>query len=93
MEVETELVSSRATAGRIINWMSRAYSQRHRQISYKAPTKLSFLEIGDIISVSDDELSWDEQILMVQSVEWGETELTFTFLLIPDIPRDMIPLG
>lgn len=93
MEIESELISSRATAGRVINWMSRAYSQRHRQISYKAPTKLSYLEIGDIISITDDELSFIDQIVMVQSVEWGDTDLTFTFLLIPDIPRDMIPVG
>ena len=93
MEVESELISSRATAGRIINWMSRAYSQRHRQISYQAPTKLSYLEIGDIISITDEELSWSDQIMMIQSIEWGENDLTFTFLLIPDIPRDTIPLG
>lgn len=93
LEVESEFVTSRATAGRIVNWMSRAYSQRHRSIVYKAPVKLSYLQIGDIVSITDPDLSFTDQIVLVQSVEWGDTDLTFTFLLIPDIPRDTIPLG
>ena len=93
MSIDTELISSRASAGRVVNWMSRAYSGQHRLIKYKARKKLAYLEIGDVISITDPDLHLTNQIVLVQSVEWGAADLTFTFLLIPDIPRDTIPVG
>ena len=93
LDLETELVSSRATAGRIVNWMSRAYSAKHRTIRYRAPYKLAYLQIGDIVSITDSELYFDDQVVLVQSIEWSEEDLVFTFLLIPDLPRDTIPTG
>ena len=93
LSIETELISSRASAGRVVNWMSRAYSGQHRTIQYKARKKLAYIEIGDVISITDPDLFLYTQIVIVQSIEWGDTELTFTFLLIPDIPRDSIPIG
>ena len=93
LEIETDLVSSRATAGRIINWMSRAYSSRHRKISYRAPYKLGYLQVGDVVTVTDSELHFDDQVMLIQAIEWTEEDLLFTFLLIPDLPRDTIPVG
>jgi predicted phage tail protein len=93
LDLETELVSSRATAGRIVNWMSRAYSAKHRTISYRAPYKLAYLQIGDIVSITDSELYFDDQVVLIQAIDWGEEDLVFTFLLIPDLPRDTIPTG
>jgi hypothetical protein len=93
LELETELVASRATAGRIINWMSRAYSAKHRRVSYRAPYKLGYLQVGDIVSITDSELFFEDQVVLLQAIEWGEEDLRFTFLLIPDLPRDTIPVG
>jgi len=93
LDIETELVSSRAIAGRIVNWMARAYSSRHRRIKYTAPHRLGWLDVGDVISLSDADLSLTSQLVIVESIDWGETALTFTLLFIPDLPRDTIPLG
>ena len=93
MEIETDLVSNKRTAGRIINWMSRAYSSRHRKISYRAPYKLGYLQAGDVVTVTDSELHFDDQVMLIQAIEWTEEDLLFTFLLIPDLPRDTIPVG
>ena len=93
LSIDTELISSRASAGRVINWMSRAYSGQHRTIKYKGRKKLAYIEIGDVVVINDPDLSLENQIVLVQAVEWGESDLTFTFLLIPDIPRDTIPVG
>jgi hypothetical protein len=93
MEIDTELISSRATAGRVINWMSRAYSQRHRVLTYSAPVKLGYLEIGDIVALTDAELSLSDQVVLIQAIEYDETNLLITFLMIPDTPRDTIPTG
>ena len=73
--------------------MSRAYSGQHRTIQYKGRKKLAYIEIGDVVVINDPDLSLENQIVLVQAVEWGESDLTFTFLLIPDIPRDTIPVG
>jgi len=93
LDIETELVSSRAIAGRIVNWMARAYSSRHRRIKYTAPHCLGWLGVGDVISLSDTDLSLTSQLVLIESIEWGETALNFTLLFIPDLPRDKIPLG
>ena len=88
LEFETEFVASRATAGRIVNWMSRAFSARHRRVRYLAPYKLGYLEAGDVVALTDAELSFQNQVALVQSIEWNDDGLAFDFLIIPDIPRD-----
>jgi hypothetical protein len=93
LELETELIGSRASAGRVINWMARAYSSKHRVVRYEAPYKFAWIEPGDIIALTDEDLFLETQIVIVQAIEWGETGLLFTFLLIPDLPRDTIPTG
>lgn len=93
MELETEMITSRASAGRVVNWMSRAYCGRHRTIKYSAPQRLGWLEVGDVIALTDSELHLSDQVAIVQSIEWGETDLLFTFLIVADLPRDTIPTG
>ena len=93
LELETEFIASRATAGRVINWMSRAYCAKHRKIKYQAPFKFGYLQVGDVVSLTDSDLSFVNQIVLIQAVEWAEDGLNFEFLLIPDIPRDTIPTG
>ena len=92
-QLETEFVTSRASAGRIVNWMSRAFSARHRKIKYAASHKLGWLQVGDVVALSDADLSFIDQIVLVQSIQWSDEGLIFDFLLIPDIPRDTIPTG
>ena len=93
LDLETEFVSSRATAGRIVNWMSRAYCGKHRKITYSAPFKLGFLQVGDVVALTDADLSLSDQIVLIQSIEWSDEGLNFDFLLVPDLPRDTIVTG
>lgn len=93
LELETEFITSRASAGRVVNWMARAYGARQRRIKYEAPHRLAWLEVGDVVAVSDSDLSLIDQLLILESIEWGETVLTFSFLFVPDAPRDNIPTG
>ncbi len=93
LELETELIGSRVSAGQVVNWMARAYGAKHRTIRYTAPYKLAWLQPGDVIALTDEDLYFDTQIVLLQSIEWGETGLGLTFLLIPDLPRDNIPTG
>ena len=93
LELETEFISSRASAGRVVNWMSRAYGSRQRRIKYEAPHRFGWLEVGDVISLTDADLSLTDQLLILETIEWGETSLSLSFVFVPDSPRDTIPLG
>jgi len=93
LELETEFISSRASAGRVVNWMARAYGSRQRRIKYEAPHRLAWLEVGDVLAVTDSDLSLTDQLLILESIEWGETALILSFLFVPDSPRDNIPTG
>ena len=93
LELETEFISSRVSAGRVVNWMSRAYGARQRRIKYEAPHRLAWLEVGDVVAVTDSDLSLTDQLLILESIEWGETALILSFLFVPDSPRDNIPTG
>lgn len=93
LEIETEYITSRASAGRVINWMARAHCGSHRVITYSAPQTFGWLEVGDVIALSDADLSFVDQLVILQSIAWGETDLTFEFLLVADLPRDTIPTG
>ena len=93
LEIESEYITSRASAGRVINWMARAHCGRHRVIKYSAPQTFGWLEVGDVIALSDADLSFVNQLVIIQSIAWGETDLTFAFLLVADLPRDTIPTG
>ena len=91
VEFETELISSRATAGRVVGWMSRAYSTQHRAITYAAPNRLAFLQVGDVVALTDADLHLQEQVTLVQSIDYQESGLVITLLLISDPPKDTIP--
>ena len=93
LEIESEFITSRASAGRVVNWMARAYCGRHRLITYSAPQTYGWLEVGDVVSLSDSDLSFVDQLVLIQSIAWGESDLTFEFLLVADLPRDTIPTG
>jgi hypothetical protein len=43
--------------------------------------------------VTDSDLSLTDQLLILESIEWGETAITLSFLFVPDAPRDNIPTG
>ena len=92
-EYETEFISRRASAGRVLGWMIRANAFRRRSVAYSAPVKFAWLNVGDIVAITDPEISFNEQLMMIRRIDWAETDLAFEFLLIPDLPRDTIPLG
>lgn len=91
MDIETELIASRASAGRVINWMSRAYSFQRRTIKYTAPVKMAWLDVGDVVALTDQDLSFSNQLVLIQAIDWTAEGVVFTFLLIQDLPRDTIP--
>lgn len=91
VEFETELISGRDVAGRVVNWMSRAFSTQHRAITYEAPNRLAFLQVGDVVALTDAELHFEEQVTLIQSIDYTETGLVLTLLLISDPPKDTIP--
>lgn len=88
--LEAPMVSRPSTAGKILGWLSRANAFRRRLVSYQAPIEWAWLDVGDVVIVNDSDLFFDRQLMIVRKIAWGETDLEFEFLIIPDLPRDII---
>jgi hypothetical protein len=93
MALEATMVSRPSTAGKILGWLSRANAFRRRLVSYRAPIEWAWLDVGEVVAVTDQELFFDQQLMIIRKIEWGETDLGFEFLIIPDLPRDIMTTG
>ena len=91
-DYESAFIERNATAGRVLNWLSRAKGAALRSIVYRAPTAYAWLEVGDVVRVNDPELALDNQLMIIRRIDWGEVDLSFDLLIIPDLPRDSIIL-
>ena len=89
---ESGFIERNATAGRVLNWLSRAKAGALRSIVYQAPTAYAWLDVGDVVSVSDHELAFDNKLMIIRRIDWGEIDLSFDLLVIPDLPRESMIL-
>ncbi len=89
-ESETSMVADAATSYKILAWQSIAFSKKHRRIKYRSDISLGWLNVGDIVEITDDNLFLSEQRMMVQTIKWGEGSLIFDFLMIPNLIDDTI---
>ena len=76
----------------MLNWLSRAKAGALRSIVYQAPTAYAWLDVGDVVSVSDHELAFDNKLMIIRRIDWGEIDLSFDLLVIPDLPRESMIL-
>jgi len=89
-ETETSMVADPATAYKILAWQSIAFSKKHRRIQYQGDISLGWLNVGDIVEITDETLFLSDQRMMVQTIKWGEGSLIFDFLMIPNLIDDTI---
>lgn len=88
-EQECTIVYDDATAGAILNWWSRAKSLPMRTVKYLVPQERAWLERGDVITLSDTELSFDETVCLIDSIVYREDDyMEITLRLIEDGARE-----
>ena len=73
LELSTDVIYDRSTAGRICSWLSFAFALPSRTIAYVAAPEFGHLEPGDVVTISDSEIYLDQLVCLVDSVTWTES--------------------
>lgn len=88
-EQETVIVYDDATAGLILYWSSRAKSLPQRTIKYLVSQERAWLERGNIITLTDSELSFNKTVCLIESIVYREDDLLeVTLRLVEDHARE-----
>ena len=82
--IETRFVSDVDTAALIASNIIRYNAFPERFIEYIAAPSFGWIEIGDILSLTDDAFSFSNENIQVVSKSWNDTSWRFTFKLTPE---------
>lgn len=93
-EYETTIVYDDATAGLILDWKSRAKCLPQKIVTYLVSKDKAWLERGDIILVTDTELSFDDSLAMINSISFREDDrLSIQLRILEDGARVFHKVG
>lgn len=85
--VEAPCIYDPATADAVLGWMSLAYSFARRTVAYVAPVgDWGWLERGDVITLTDSSLHFEEQVCLVEETQHDDSGLMGIKLLILEYP-------
>ena len=87
--LETDIVYDQNTAEKILNWKIRASAFPSRAITYTAPASMAWLQRGDVVTLTDSDLSLSSQVALVQSVSIRLSSLSVTLLINEDPFREL----
>jgi hypothetical protein len=81
---DTDIVYDDATAQKILNWKLRANGFLHRSVNYRVDREIGgWLSPGDVVTLTDDELSISSRVCLVRSVKWiSEREVILELLIL-----------
>lgn len=80
--IETNMVTDIATAKTIARWKTRAFAFPRRTVSYVLDRQYASLAAGDVVTLTDAELHWAQQVALVKSLSWKREGIAATFLLV-----------
>ena len=86
--ITTDVVYDNATARRVAKWRVRAHAFPARQVTYEVGQEWGWLALGDVLTLTDAELSITDQVVLVRAIRWTAGALALTLYLIEDPPRD-----
>jgi len=88
-EISTDIVYDQTTAAAILDWKIRAGAFPSRAITYTAPASMAWLQRGDVVTLTDSDLSLSSQVALVQSVSIRLSSLSVTLLINEDPFREL----
>ena len=77
-----DMINDTATAEKIVGVIASTSSRKLRQIAYGAPVDLAWLNVGDVVSLTDSELFLTDVRATIIAIEWTEGALLFELLFI-----------
>ena len=77
-----DLITDTATAEKIVGVLASSSSRKLRLISYGAPSSLAWLNVGDVVALTDTDLYLTDVRATIVAIEWTEGALLFELLFI-----------
>lgn len=88
-EEESVILYRAASAFQILSFWSRIYGFPIYSIEYMAPLEWGWLRAGSVVELTDPDLHIENQLAIVQAVEWSAGDLVgFRLSWLEDLPRD-----
>ena len=87
-ELELKAVWNAASAGAVGLWRARAYSLALATRTYEAPWYWGWLQVGDIVTLTDSSIGMASQICTINARAWQQDRWVFEVLLDDDAIRD-----
>ena len=88
-EEESVILYRAASAFQILSFWSRIYGFPIYSLEYMAPLEWGWLRAGSVVELNDPDLHIENQLAIVQAVEWSAGDLVgFRLSWLEDLPRD-----
>jgi hypothetical protein len=87
-ELELRAVWEAASAGAVGLWRARAYSLALATRTYEAPWYWGWIQVGDIVTLTDSSIGMASQICTINARAWQQDRWVFEVLLDDDAIRD-----
>jgi hypothetical protein len=72
LDYESGVISDDATAARVVAWRSRRYALPTRTVEYAMPPRYGSIRRGDVLSITDADVGFSDDVALVQSIRWTE---------------------
>ena len=87
-EIDSDIIYDPSTAQAVLDWRIRRDGMTYRTVSYDMPQEFQFLEPGDVVTLTDNEIAFSSSICLVLSVLRRAGDTSITFRTIPNWIRD-----
>lgn len=85
---QTAMVMDTATARAILDWQMRWLSSTRETARFLLTQEWQYLEVGDVVVVSEEEIGWDNRVSIVTSISRAPGQTLIEIVTVPDFLRD-----
>ena len=89
--ITTDIIYAAATAFQVGAWRARAFGFPRTRLRYTAHPRWAFLSAGDVVTLTDTDLHYADQIAVVYAKRWGGGQLELELLILEDPIRGSQP--
>ena len=89
MSRQAHWIYDAGTAAQVALDLSRLHAARPRAVTYTATGDLAWLAPGDVVTITDAELAFTDQVAFVGSVKFAGDLVVLDLVLLEDLARDV----